>query len=146
LFLKKSDDESDSDLLNDTYEPRLEVNDHQTTTRFLGDLLSNAPSTRTTDSEKLLLALLRWKDKHNIANNSFSSLLDILRSHCQLDLPIEESNSFYKAEKIAQQLLPFKPTTYDCCVNGHMCFTGEHSDLTQCKYCNEERFDSTEKA
>lgn len=41
-----------------------------------------------------------------------------------------------------QKLTRLKPVWYDCCIGGCMAYTGDFTTLTQCTYCQEQRFEA----
>jgi hypothetical protein len=109
---------------------------------FLNTLESN--SLKLNQSENFLIGLLKWKETYSITNNSFSALLKLLNETLGINLPSSSSKNtsftLYSAEKTLNKIIPLQPKKYDCCPNGHMCFTGNYSTLESCLYCGEKRY------
>ena len=99
--------------------------------------------THLTPSEKLLIGLLQWKEKFSIANNSFSALLKLVES--VLGSSYKGRFSLHAAKNALCKVVPLQPILYDSCPKGHMCFTGEYTDLDACPFCGEQRYLETQR-
>jgi Transposase family tnp2 len=90
------------------------------------------PSSLSGD-EKLMLRLLSWKVKHNIADNAFTDLLPLI-------IPDPSHRfSLYSVKKLAATISGVETVALDCCVKSCIAFTGRYSDLQACPHCNGPR-------
>ncbi|CAG8513152.1 17302_t:CDS:10 [Gigaspora margarita] len=46
----------------------------------------------------------------------------------------------YKLQRLLGNLVPFKPTLIDCCINSYIAFTNEFINMKYCSECNEPRY------
>ncbi|RIB25576.1 hypothetical protein C2G38_2274891, partial [Gigaspora rosea] len=68
------------------------------------------------------------KNQYNISDAAFNEILKILE--------ISEI-TLYKLQRLHRNLVPFKPTLIDCCINSCIAFTNEFINMKYCPECNE---------
>ncbi|CAG8497880.1 2345_t:CDS:10, partial [Gigaspora rosea] len=77
------------------------------------------------------LRLFRIKNQYNISDIAFNEILKILE--------ISEI-TLYKLQRLLGNLVPFKPTLIDCCINSCVAFTNEFINMKYYSECNEPRY------
>ena len=83
----------------------------------------------------LALKLLMLKDKHNLKDRAYISILATVQDHFNL-----EPLSFYTVKNRLFQNFPCQPKFYDCCETGCIAYVGEYKESQQCKFCNKSRY------
>ncbi|CAG8845425.1 14992_t:CDS:2, partial [Gigaspora margarita] len=77
------------------------------------------------------LQLFQIKNKYNISEAVFNEILKTLKI---------SGVTLYRLQKLLGNIVPFKPTLVDCCINSCIAFTGELVDKDHCPECNEPRY------
>ncbi|CAG8642442.1 45451_t:CDS:10, partial [Gigaspora margarita] len=77
------------------------------------------------------LQLFQIKNKYNISEAAFNEILQTLEI---------SGVTLYRLQKLLGNIVPFKPTLVNCCINSCVAFTGELVDKNRCPECNEPRY------
>lgn len=104
--------------------------------RHFGNNLSTVEE--LTDEELAYLRHYALKVETQMTNDTFSKLA--------FAFPESTVTSWKITNARAEFLAAFRPVEYDCCILSCCCFVGPNSELTQCPYCHEPRFNSKGRA
>ena len=88
--------------------------------------------------DELFLTLAEWG--RGVPRDKYTALQRLLR------LQGVQFPSLRRQSGRLQRLTTIKPTFFHCCQNNCIAFTGEYADLSECPYCEENRFSSSGKA
>jgi hypothetical protein len=91
-----------------------------------------------TDEELAYLRHYALKVETQMTDDTFSKLA--------FAFPESTVTSWKITKARAEFLATFVPVAYDCCISSCCCFVGPNSDLMQCPYCCEPRFNSQGRA
>lgn len=103
---------------------------HGTEDNFMGEI---------SEMEAMELRLLWWKIRHNISDNAFDKLSNILT------IDISNLSSLYINQMRLKNLTGIESVNVDCCTNSCIAYTGTYETLDSCPYCNEPRLNDKAK-
>lgn len=93
-------------------------------------------ATNIDDTQLTNLRLMAWVDQSQSRVN-YEEIRSIIKDGYGINLP----DMRRRGEKLTK-LTNLEPRFIDCCISSCMAFTGQYSELTNCKYCSKPRWRS----